>query len=164
MIYGSGLRARNEYLIRKKIHFNNIFGAVFYGAQIAFLFTSSAFIMSAVNNFNISKRRREFAVIRALGGKRAMIINSVKKNAVINAVFVAAIAIIISFIFVNFMDVSQFATFEERVEYIFDYYVKSYFVYIFTFGFVICVNFISSLKSVKAITGENLINDIKNYK
>ena len=161
--YSHSLIGTNRYLMRSKQNIKNIFTCIFLAAQVIFLFVSSAFIISAINNFNINKRRREFAIIRALGEERVNIIKTIKTTAVINAVVIAAAAIFVTFIFIIFIDTAQFATFKQTVKYLFDYYIKSYFVYIFTFGFMICVNLFSSLNAAKKTTGDSLINDIRKF-
>ena len=158
-VYSEGLIGTNLYVTTIKSAAVDIFICFFFAAQILFLFVSAALIISSVNNFNINKRRSEFAVIRALGETRENIINTVKSSAVINGVIVAAAAVIVTFFFALAADGNTVKT----ADYIWDYYLSSYFVYIFTFGFMISVNFISSLFAAKKTAGDNLINDIRKF-
>jgi ABC-type antimicrobial peptide transport system permease subunit len=166
--FAVGLIGSNIYLTDKKYAAIEIFLCLFLAAQIAFLFISAALIISSINNFNINKRRGEFAIIRALGEQRSNIVNAIKRASFINAVFVAVTAIITSLSFLIFMSFtvsmsSAYGTLEDWAEMVVNDLLRIYSAYIFTFAFMICVNLISSLKSAKKTTGNNLINDIRKY-
>lgn len=163
--YSSGLIGTNYYIMNKKNVTVTLFESFFTGAQIIFLFVSSALIISSINSFNINRRRREFAVIRALGEMRVNIINTVKRGAVINAVIVAATATAAAFVCIMVIMPPPYpnSTFIRQLMYVLNYAVRSYYTYIFMFAFMIGVNLLSSLKAVKKATGDNLIDDIRKF-